>query len=421
MADIVNSLFGLPSEDVRQQLYQQQQDFSTQYANTYGNEYDKRNALLGGMVGNAVANLGAGIFGVQDPRLKRATTLESILQSTQQELGENVNNPAVLYPALQQRLAEAGFSREAMQVGQVGQKAIQEAQLNQVKTETEVAQGQKFKAEALKALREDDPKQKLFFELAKNASPQSVARAVNAGYDLGMLDSPEKTKYSPLAQQLIDAGLVYRSPEFNAKMLELIDADKTGKAKGSGNVSVNIGGISPQINMGKVAEEAGKSLGKKLIDIPTADKAESYVNEALGMLNEGISSGALGPLKQNIAKYSAAIGVPIGNVDRASNTEVYKAYLGNVVIPMMAQLGGSDSNEELKKMESILASDITLEEKSMRKILSQAKAAIQRDRKWTESQQKAGETGKAIPTRLENTPKATRRYNQQTKQFEEIK
>ena len=134
MADIVNSLFGLPSEDVRQQLYQQQQDFSTQYANTYGNEYDKRNALLGGIVGNAVANLGAGIFGVQDPRLKRATTLESILQSTQQELGENVNNPAVLYPALQQRLAEAGFSREAMQVGQVGQKAMQEAQLNQAQT-----------------------------------------------------------------------------------------------------------------------------------------------------------------------------------------------------------------------------------------------------------------------------------------------
>lgn len=140
MADIVNSLFGLPSEDVRQQLYQQQQDFSTQFANTYGNEYDKRNALLGGMVGNAVANLGAGIFGVQDPRLKRATTLESILQSTQQELGENVNNPAVLYPALQQRLAEAGFSREAMQVGQVGQKAMQEAQLNQAKLATEQAQ-----------------------------------------------------------------------------------------------------------------------------------------------------------------------------------------------------------------------------------------------------------------------------------------
>ena len=147
MADIVNSLFGLPSEDVRQQLYQQQQDFSTQYANTYGNEYDKRNALLGGIVGNAVANLGAGIFGVQDPRLKRATTLESILQSTQQELGENVNNPAVLYPALQQRLAEAGFSREAMQVGQVGQKAMQEAQLNQAKIGQEQAQMQQYQAQ----------------------------------------------------------------------------------------------------------------------------------------------------------------------------------------------------------------------------------------------------------------------------------
>ena len=131
MAEIVSGLFGLPPEDIRQQLQQEQLNFATQFANTYGNEYDKRNALLGGMVGNAVANLGAGLFGVQDPRLKRATDLEGILQSTQQELGDFVNNPAVLYPALQKKLADAGFSREAMQVGQVGQKAIQDARLNQ--------------------------------------------------------------------------------------------------------------------------------------------------------------------------------------------------------------------------------------------------------------------------------------------------
>ena len=131
MAEIVSGLFGLPPEDIRKQLQQEQLNFATQFANTYNNEYDKRNALLGGMVGNAVANLGAGLFGVQDPRLKRATDLEGILQSTQQELGGDVNNPAVLYPALQKKLADAGFSREAMQVGQVGQKAIQDARLNQ--------------------------------------------------------------------------------------------------------------------------------------------------------------------------------------------------------------------------------------------------------------------------------------------------
>ena len=128
MAEIINSLFGLPSQDVRKQIYQEQQDFNTQLANTYGNEYDKRNALLGGMVGNALANVGAGIFGVQDPQLKRATDLERILGETQQQYG---TDPTLLYPALQEKLSQAGYTREALQVGQVGQKAMQEAQLNQ--------------------------------------------------------------------------------------------------------------------------------------------------------------------------------------------------------------------------------------------------------------------------------------------------
>ena len=181
MADIVNSLFGLPPEDIRQQLYNEQQNFSTQFANTYGNEYDKRNALLGGMVGNALANVGAGVFGVQDPRLKRATTLESILQQTQQELGQGANDPSVLYPALQQRLAEAGFAKEAMQVGQVGQKAMQDAGLNRAKIMSEQAQQQKLQQEAAikqqEVAREDQLRSSLA-ELPVNASDEEYLNVV---------------------------------------------------------------------------------------------------------------------------------------------------------------------------------------------------------------------------------------------------
>ena len=139
MADIVSSLFGLTPREAEQQALQQNYDLGGLIGAASINPYDtainqdaeiKRQAALAALGGQAVRGV-AGMFGVQDERLKRATTLESILQSTQQELGSAVNNPAVLYPALQQRLAEAGFSREAMQVGQVGQKAIQEAQLSQ--------------------------------------------------------------------------------------------------------------------------------------------------------------------------------------------------------------------------------------------------------------------------------------------------
>lgn len=146
MAEIVNSLFGLPSQDVRNQLMQRQADFSNQFASTYNDPKDRRNALLGGAVGNALANFGAGLFGVQDPALQRATDLERILGETQQEVG---NVPTLLYPALQQKLANAGYSREAFQVAQAGQSVLQQQQLNQAKILTEQAQLAKAQQEKL--------------------------------------------------------------------------------------------------------------------------------------------------------------------------------------------------------------------------------------------------------------------------------
>ena len=139
MADIVSSLFGLTPREAEQQATQQNYELGALIGAASINPYDtainqdaeiKRQAALAALGGQAVRGV-AGLIGVQDERLKRATTIESILQSTQQELGDFVNNPAVLYPTLQKKLADAGFSREAMQVGQVGQKAIQDARLNQ--------------------------------------------------------------------------------------------------------------------------------------------------------------------------------------------------------------------------------------------------------------------------------------------------
>ena len=139
MADIVNSLFGLTPREAEQQATQQNYELGALIGAASIDPYDtainqaaeiKRQAALAALGGQAVRGV-AGLFGVQDERLKRATSIESILQSTQQELGDFVNNPAVLYPTLQKKLADAGFGREAMQVGQVGQKAIQDARLNQ--------------------------------------------------------------------------------------------------------------------------------------------------------------------------------------------------------------------------------------------------------------------------------------------------
>lgn len=185
MAEIVNSLFGLPSQDVRNQMLQRQSDFSNQFASTYNDPTDRRNALLGGAVGNALANFGAGLFGVQDPQLKRATDLERILGETQQEVGAD---PTLLYPALQQKLANAGYSREALQVAQAGQSVLQQQQLNQAKILTEQAQLAKAQQEKLpEIVRLTNMKR-----LAEQQGDTALATNIQAAIDK-TTNIPEKT------------------------------------------------------------------------------------------------------------------------------------------------------------------------------------------------------------------------------------
>jgi hypothetical protein len=141
MADIVSSLFGLSPMQEQAELSSRQRDYDLGtligQAGTTGfmtpeqaQNYVNRNAAQAALAGTALRGLGS-LFGLQDPQLQRASSLEGILQTTQQELGDKANDPSVFYPQLQRKLSEGGFTREALQVGQVGQKAIQDLQLNQ--------------------------------------------------------------------------------------------------------------------------------------------------------------------------------------------------------------------------------------------------------------------------------------------------
>lgn len=375
MADIVNSLFGLPSEDIRKQIYQEQQDFNTQLANTYGNEYDRRNALLGGMVGNAVANLGAGIFGVQDERLKRATTLESILQSTQQELGSAVNNPAILYPALQQRLAEAGFSREAMQVGQVGQKAIQEAQLNIAKVGQEQSQANKYKSET--SLKNLEVQQKLL-EVGSIPARAQVLKAripeLTDDQAKALASDPallrEVLKEDPEATQVVET-----------QKGQILINKKTGKE------IANLGpsperGTKVNLNVNQTAEtEYAKNVGKAVADKDVADidKAQAvaatlpkmYETRQLleaGDVTTGIGAEAVLVLQRARSKFLADKKAG-KNVE---DTQYLNALLGSDVFPQISALGigarGLDTPAEREFLREVMTGTINLDANTLKRM-----------------------------------------------------
>ena len=281
MADIVGSLFGISSQELMNQQRLNDQNFATNVANIYQNPNARLGALIGASLGGGLAR---GLFNIQDPQIKAAQDFEMALAEAQQ----TSSNPAEAMMKLADKLgSDPRFSRQAAMARMKAQELEQATSLNQAKIANEEAQSNKFKAEALKALRQDDPVQKLFFELAKNASPKSVAAAIQAGGDIALLDSPETKKFSPLAQQLIDAGYVYGSPQFNAKMLEFLEAEKAGKSKGSGNVYVSPAGQTPAIDISRLDNSFKEFV------LPNKEKLGS-INEALKLAEQALTNPQAG-------------------------------------------------------------------------------------------------------------------------------
>lgn len=190
MADIVNSLFGLSTNDIHQKKNEEFKAFQASLvANAKGNRA-KAGAALGAGLGKGLANAATGWLGIQDPELERAATIEKVLKDTQDQLGEGVQDPAVLYPTLQKNLNDAGFSREAMQLGEVSQKAFQQKQLNTASIQEKQASAQ--------------TKQ---FELqAKQDEANNIAQYKQ---DISTLD-PASPTYQ---QDVMQAALKYAPPE----------------------------------------------------------------------------------------------------------------------------------------------------------------------------------------------------------------
>lgn len=175
MADIVTSLFGLPPIQQQAEMTSRERDYNLGSligrATTTGfmtpnqaQNWVDRAGAQSALVGAGIRGV-AGLFGLQDQELQRATTLESILGETQAELGEMANDPTQFYPAIQEKLANAGFTREAMMAGMAGQQAIQQFGLNRAKVQTEQAQQRKLGVEAFtaeqQAIREEQLRQEL--------------------------------------------------------------------------------------------------------------------------------------------------------------------------------------------------------------------------------------------------------------------
>lgn len=179
---------------------------------------------------------------------------------------------------------------------------------------------------------------------------------------------------------------------YNAKIKKLTTGKSIGEELAAG-LSPLVGAIAKG-QAQKAGEAAGTDVGKQSAAVQGKYTALTSIRDALDVVDRGIYAGGYGPLEEAIAKYGAGV---VGNKNRLVNTEEFRAYIGDVVIPRLQEFGGNDSVEELKYLRSVMAGETTLEATSIKRILKNADTKIRASIKRLEAQQKAITEGKPVP------------------------
>lgn len=120
MANVVSTLFGVPSADILEARRIEQNQNAMAIAGLKKNEIGK---YIGAQIGQGLGKAGLNLLGIEDPQLKRATTIEKALEEVQ---ASGFENPDEMYNALADKLQAAGLGREAIQARQMAATAFQQ-------------------------------------------------------------------------------------------------------------------------------------------------------------------------------------------------------------------------------------------------------------------------------------------------------
>ena len=393
MAEIVGSLFGITADQYERNLAAQDQARAIQMAN-----------LAPGVRGAAMiqagaAGLGRGIgnlLGAQDPQLQLISARNQVARQI------DPSNPESFMSAAQM-LAQMGDTQGATALADAGRKAQSELALITQRNAAAQASGAqrqgadpfeqlvrtgKYTPASLAAYRQSgDVGQLELMEKTKDDVVVVGNALVSKSSGRPIYQGPDTKKVSGFAQELIDAGLTPGTEPFQKRMLEYVGGKITGAAKGTGNVSVSVGGVG--LDPKKASDAASKVVGENVANIENQFSLQTAVGDALTLLSKGIYAGAYGPEQGFVAKFTG-----IGSRDKVINTEQFFANIGEIVIPRLQQFGGNDSNEELKYLQRVVAGDQRLEPEAMKRILASAEKKIQNN--ITRLQKQAG--GGQLPT-----------------------
>lgn len=246
------------------------------------------NQQLGMMAYKAGSGVGTGLAGafgvdVQDPTIQRATKLRELASQY------NTNTAAGL-----RQMADALRTQDPDMALQLSQRAAA-MDLEAAKLQSEQALASQRGRERQSASLEE----KTFVELAKKATPASVAAAMKAGNDISLLEIPETVKVSTYGQVLKDAGFKEGTPEFQAKMREFATAELKGTSQGRGTTITN---VLPGV--AKAGDVTGLRKDLQAITKPYQDQSDA-AGDAIDLANMAIKTNnfaAVSTLSRSLAK-----------------------------------------------------------------------------------------------------------------------
>lgn len=402
MANVTQSLFGFTPQDIQAQRQAELDKRATAFA-----QLDPMQQAQAGFyrAGSMFGDVAASALGYEDPQVAQARARQGLLG------GLDMNDPESLLQAAKSIQATDPEAALAL-VNQANTLQGTQSDINKKKYDMEQAQvAYQNRFRALKAQFPD-----MTDEVAVGlASDEAAFRKAF---------EERQAKVSAFGQQLIDAGLTPGSPEYQAQMRRYVEKELTPSKSIGDQLAAGLSPLVGAIAKGqavKAGEAGGTEVGKAAAKVGAGYRSLDAISDALETVESGIYGGGYGPLAEAASKYTFGV---VGNKERLVNTEAFRAYIGNVVIPMMQQLGGSDSNEELKKMEAIAGGNTQLEPEAIKRILNSARKAIKKDLARLEKQQEAVTGGKPLPlgpVQGQDTPRVTKRLNPATGKLEKIK
>jgi hypothetical protein len=136
-------------------------------------------------------------------------------------------------------------------------------------------------------------------------------------------------------------------------------------------VRQRLSGQSTSVAINNVQHPVLQGVGEQIVAQRKAAQGAAYdtipqIHDARRALDAGAITGAFAEPRSFMQKTAGLLGIP---TDAASNTEVFRAAVGNQVLGHIKALGANPSNADRDYIEKVMGGQIGLEEKSLRRML----------------------------------------------------